>query len=408
MFKKSLCLSALLTLSACGSEPINTFDTTAMDILLQTAVENGEVPGASALIYDDGQVVYQNAFGLRDMEREKPVEMDTLFRIYSMTKPITSALIMDLVEEGKLSLEDPVAKYIPQLGQMKVASLGDDGAPIFSKQTSPMTEEDLLLHRAGIGYGIYGPISPVEEMYQAAELFDPREDLSVKMDKLAELPLVIQPGDGWYYSYSIDVLGRVAEVATGEKLSELFTTRFFEPLGMKDTGFYVRANQKERFASNYNRDAEGNFSLQDDGQASHYLLPLPFESGGGGLVSTLEDYSKFAQMILQDGEFNGQKILNAESVNLMTANQLDSDDKILMEWLGSPDEIGFGYGGSVIIGEGENRNIGSWGWGGMAKTNFLVDRENGAYAVLMLQFFEEGEPQIHQDFRALVAKEVRD
>ena len=406
MFKKSL-LSGVIFLTSCQQAPINNFNTEAMDALLSSAVENGEVPGASALVFDDGQIVYQKAFGLRDIERNEPLEMDTVFRIYSMTKPITSALIMDLAEDGKLNLTDPVAKYIPALGGMKVASLGEDGAPVFSDQVVPMTIEDLLLHRAGIGYGIFGPVSPIEEMYEKAELFDPREDLSVKMDKLAELPLVAQPGTGWYYSYSIDVLGRVAEVAGDDSLGDLFQARFFDPMGMTETGFHVRPDQMARFASNYSLTENG-LVLQDDGQKSHYLMDLPYESGGGGLVSTLGDYSKFAQMILQDGSYNGQEILSPASVKLMTSNQLDGDDIFMMDWLGSTDDTGFGYGGSVITGDVENRNKGSWGWGGMAKTTFQVDPQNGAFAILMLQFFAADEPQIHRDFRTLVANEVAD
>ena len=264
---KKLILSTALMFSACQSEPVNTFDTTAMDTLLSTAVESGQVPGASALIFDDGQVVYKNAFGLRDIERQSPLELDTVFRIYSMTKPITSALIMDLAEEGKIDLGAPASKYIPELAMMKVASLGEDGNPVFTEQTVPMTVKDLLLHRAGIGYGIYGPISPIEVLYEKAELFDPREDLSVKMKKLSQLPLVAQPGTGWYYSYSIDVLGRIAEVVTDQKLGDLFEARFFKPLGMTETGFYVRPDQKSRFASNYAKTETG-FTLQDDGQTS--------------------------------------------------------------------------------------------------------------------------------------------
>jgi len=272
--KKALILSVALTLSACKSEPVNNFDTAAMDTLLNAAVENGDVPGVSALVFDEGRVVYQNTFGQRDVERDLPVEMDTVFRIYSMTKPITSALVMDLAEEGKINLDDPVSKYIPELANMKVASMGEDGVPAFKEQTSPMTVEDLLLHRAGMGYGIYGPINPIEEMYQKAELFDPREDLSVKMTKLSQLPLLAEPGYGWYYSYSIDVLGRVAEVAGDASLGELMESRFFKPLGMSETGFHVRKDQKARFASNYNK-TEAGFELQDDNQTSFYLKDLP-------------------------------------------------------------------------------------------------------------------------------------
>ena len=406
MMKKFILTTALL-LTACQSEPVNTFDTAAMDALLSAAVDNGDVPGASALVFDDGQVVYKNAFGLRDIERNKPVELDTVFRIYSMTKPITSALIMDLVEEGKIGLNDPVSKYIPELANMKVASAGEDGVPVFTEQTHPMTVKDLLLHRAGMGYGIYGPINPIEEMYQKAELFDPREYLSVKMTKLSQLPLLAEPGYGWYYSYSIDVLGRVAEVAGGATLGELFEDRFFKPLGMTETDFHVRENQKARFASNYTKTETG-FDLQDDGQKSYFLRDLPFESGGGGLVSTLEDYAKFCQMLAQKGEYNGRQILEAETVSLMMQDQMDPDDHFMMDWLGEANNSGFGYGGSVELGAQDHLPKGAWGWGGMAKTKFHIDPENGAFAILMLQFFTSEDPQLHTDFQAIVTREVAD
>ena len=404
---KKLILSTALMLTACQSEPVNTFDTAAMDTLLSTAVESGQVPGASALIFDDGQVVYKNAFGLRDIERKSPLELDTVFRIYSMTKPITSALIMDLAEEGKIDLDAPASQYIPELAMMKMASLGEDGNPVFTEQTVPMTVKDLLLHRAGIGYGIYGPISPIEVLYEKAELFDPREDLSVKMKKLSQLPLVAQPGTGWYYSYSIDVLGRIAEVVTDQKLGDLFEARFFKPLGMTETGFYVRPDQKSRFASNYAKTETG-FTLQDDGQTSYYNQELPLQSGGGGLVSTLEDYAKFSQMLLQKGSYNKQQILKPETVEMMTQNHLDPDDVFMMEWLGSPENTGFGYGGSVATGPAEGSAVGMWGWGGMAKTTFHLDPQNGAYAVLMMQMFHQDEPQLHKDFRAMVTEQVAD
>jgi len=327
MLKNALILGAALCLIGCQAGPVHNFDTAAMDALLSNAVDNGDVPGVSALVFDDGQVVYKNAFGLRDIERDKPVEMDTVFRIYSMTKPITSALIMDLTEEGKIALGDPVSKYIPELGNMQVAKLGEDGAPVFSEQSQPMTVEDLLLHRAGMGYGIFGPISPVEQMYESAELFDPREDLSIKMTKLSKLPLLAEPGYGWYYSYSIDVLGRVAEVATGQSFGALLKERFFDPMDMTETDFHVRPDQKARFASNYSKTETG-FELQDDGQTSYYLQDLPFESGGGGLVSTLGDYAKFSQMLVQNGTYKGQQILKPETVALMMQNQMDADGRL--------------------------------------------------------------------------------
>jgi len=184
------------------------------------------------------------------------------------SKPITSAVIMGLVEEGKINLNDPVSKYIPQLASMKVASLGADGQPVFEDQVKEMTVEDLLLHRAGMGYGIFGEINAVETAYTKAGLFEPSEGLSVKMDKLGQLPLLTQPGTGWYYSYSIDVLGRIIEVVTEQRLSEALKERVFDPLGMSETAFSVRADQASRFVSNYLIQEDGSFIVIEDGQNS--------------------------------------------------------------------------------------------------------------------------------------------
>ena len=183
--------------------------------------------------------VYRGVFGLGDRERGTVLTKDSVYRVYSMTKPMTAALIMDLVEEGKLSLSDPASKYVPELAQMKVASLDANGVPQFKDQNRAITIEDLMLHRAGLAYGIFG-IGPIEEAYAKADLFNPQETIADQMDKLAALPLLGQPGEQWFYSYSIDILGRIAEVATGQTLGEALQDRFLGPLGMSETGFRVR------------------------------------------------------------------------------------------------------------------------------------------------------------------------
>ena len=412
--KNSLCAGVtLVTLLSCKAAPENNFDGAAMDALLKTAVESGEVIGASALVFDDGKTVYRSAFGLRDRERTQPMELDTVVRIYSMTKPITSALIMDLWEDDLLDLDDPVSKFIPEMANMQVVSLGADGKPVFTPQADPMTVKDLLSHTAGIGYGIFGPVNGAEAMYEKADLFSPGEDLAVKMQKLSKLPLIAQPGEGWYYSYSMDVLGRVAEIASGEKLSDLMQARLFDPLKMTETGFYVKPAQAPRFASNYARTDKG-LVLQDDGQTSPFLTKPKFESGGGGLVSTLDDYGRFAQMLLQKGKFDGKQILETKTAEIMMSDQLDPSVKFMMPWVGAEDQTGFGFGGRVVTSETEEgvKNngyvTGLYGWGGMAKTNFHVNPNNGAYGVIMLQVFTKDEPPVLNSFRALVTEQVAD
>lgn len=424
--KHALALSfSMLALMACSGatptpdslpaaeDPAVVFDAAAMDALLSRAVARGEQIGVSALVFDEGKIVYTGAFGLRDRERDMPIELDTVFRIYSMTKPVTSAVILDLQEDGLLDLGDPVSKYIPELANMQVISKGEDSAPIFTPQETAMTIKDLLLHRAGIGYGIFGDVNPVETMYGQAGLFDPSETLAVKMTKLSKLPLLSQPGEGWYYSFSIDVLGRIAEVVTDKPLGEIMSARIFEPLGMTETGFFVRPDQRARFASNYQQAANGTYSLQEDGQTSGFLQQNAFESGGGGLVSTLGDYAKFAQMLLDGGIYDGHRVLDEATVKMMMMDQMDPDDKFMMPWFGQPGDAGFGYGGRVVTG-GTPETIakngeapGQFGWSGMARTNFWIDAPNDAFGIIMLQYFTANDPKIHSDFRVLTYQQTK-
>lgn len=418
-YLKTLLLSTLVAgagLGACKEAQPKTsaprFDVAAMDELLSAAVENGDVIGVQALVFDEGQTVYRNSFGLADRERNTPVKSDTVYRVYSMTKPVTSALIMDLMEEGKLKLSDPASKYIPQLAQMKVVSLGADGAPKYEDQTRPMTVEDLLLHRSGMAYGIFGG-NPIEDAWGGAGLFDPQTPIADNMDKMPMLPLLGQPGEQWFYSYSIDILGRIAEVVTGQTLGEAMSERFFEPLGMTETSFTVPAERKARFASNYMLQADGSFTLAEDGQTSPFAMPGKFQSGGGGLTSTTDDWLKFARLLLNEGEYEGTRILEAATVRLMMTDHL-GDTPTLLPWIGGDTGAGFGYGGSIQLTStpeqeaSKGRYPGQFGWGGAARTNFWVDPENGAIGIIMLQMFSPEDPQVHDDFQALTLAQTRD
>ena len=389
------------------------FDIVAMDTLLSDSITSGEHVGVSALIYNDGHTVYKNAFGMADRERDYPVGLDTVWRIYSMTKPVTAVLIMDLQEEGRLNLNDPVSKYIPELANMQVLSAGEDGQPVFTPQAVPMTLKDLMLHRAGMGYGIFGDINPVETAYAAAKLFEPDENLEVKMQKLSKLPLLAQPGVAWYYSYSIDVLGRIAEIVTNKSLGELFETRIFAPLGMNETSFTVTPEQKPRFATNYFLTEDGQYAIAEESQTSPFLNDNAFESGGGGLVSTLSDYAKFAQMILDGGIYKGHRILESSTIKSMMSDQMDADDKFLFPWLGGETNASFGYGGSIQIATTPEQSAqsgkakGQWGWSGAARTTFWVDPENDAFGIIMLQYFGQEDPDLHDRFRALAYAQTK-
>jgi len=414
--KIALTLSALLLMgcSAATVPEAPAFDKAAMDTLLSEAVSSGDIIGTSAMVFDEGQVVYKGAFGLGDRERDVAVDMDTVWRIYSMTKPVTSAVIMDLREEGKLKLSDPVAKYIPELGDMMVAKIGEDGRPSFEPQARLMTIEDLLLHRSGLGYGIFGPVNPIAAAYEKADLFNPAETLETKITKLSKLPLMFQPGEAWYYSYSIDVLGRIAEIIEGKSLGEVMSERIFDPLGMTETGFGVRPDQVSRFVSNYYVTEDGSYAVAEDGQKSPFAnTENKFQSGGGGLVSTLGDYAKFAQMMLEGGTYNGHRVLDEATVELMMQDHMGQDKPYMFPWLGGETMAGFGYGGSVQIADtseqlAENgKSTGQWGWSGAARTEFYIDRHNNAFGIIMLQFFSADDPKIHADFRALAYQQTK-
>ncbi len=419
--KAALIVSAILLFGCSAAKssgekeaPIPKFNTSAMDNLLSSAVENGDVIGTSALVYNKGHTVYKGTFGLSDRERKMPVTMDTVWRIYSMTKPITSVIIMDLQEEGKLKLSDPASKYIPEIANMQVAKMGEDGTPSLEPQARLITIEDLLLHRSGIGYGIFGPINPIAKAYEEAGLFTPEESLETKMTKLSQLPLIFQPGEAWYYSYSIDVLGRIAEIIEGQSLGDIMEARIFKPLGMSETGFRVRPDQKERFASNYYIAKDGTFKLAEAGQTSPFLnAQNQFESGGGGLVSTLGDYAKFAQMMLDGGIYEGHRVIDEATVELMMQDHMGQDKPYLQPWLGPEKMAGFGYGGSVEIADSpeklaaSGKSAGQWGWSGAARTIFWIDRPNDAFGILMLQFFSAEDPKLHDEFRALAYEQTK-
>ena len=271
-----------------------------------------------------------------------------------------------------------------------------------------------MLHRSGMGYGIFGPINAVEGAYERAGLFTPEETMETKMEKLTRLPLMFQPGDAWYYSYSIDVLGRIAEIIEGKSLGEIMAQRIFDPLGMTQTGFRVRPDQKPHFVSNYRLAEDGSFILAEDGQDSPYSDPKnKFESGGGGLVSTLGDYAKFAQMMLDGGIYDGHRVLDEATVELMMQDHMGQDKPYLQPWLGPEQMAGFGYGGSVQIADTpeklamSGRSKGQWGWGGAAHTTFWIDRPNKAYGIIMLQFFSPENPKLHDDFRALAYSQTK-
>ncbi len=305
-----------------------------IDALMRRYVDHGHIAGTINVVYRRGQVVQAQTHGYRDRESDAPMTLDTILRIYSMTKPITTVAALMLMEDGHFLLNEPVSKYIPAFADVRVHAGNSANGLILVAPERPPTIQDLMRHTAGLSYGWFQD-SPVEELYRQITQELRASPLAEAVDGLARLPLLYQPGTAWRYSYATDVLGRLVEVVSGQSLDEFFRRHIFAPLGMSDTGFHVPADQQHRFASTYSIFEEMRFGadlsnlpahpplhLLDAARQSVYLHPPTMLSGGGGLVSTTADYLRFCQMLLNRGVVDGVRLLSRKTVDLMTTNHL--------------------------------------------------------------------------------------
>ncbi|MGB6307020.1 MAG: serine hydrolase domain-containing protein, partial [Steroidobacteraceae bacterium] len=342
-------------------------------------VERGRVPGAVALIARRGRLGYFESYGRRDADAGAPMARDAIFRIYSMTKPITSVAAMMLWEEGRFLLSDPIAKYLPELGALEVA-VERDGELERVPALRAVTIQDLLRHTSGLTYEFRGT-GPVHRMYRSARVDSRAQSNADQVATLGRLPLLHQPGTRWEYGRSTDVIGRLVEVLSGQKLGAFFEERILGPLGMVDTAFHVPQPGHARLAEPFARDPDSGVAVQ--------LLavrdPPKFESGGGGLVSTAADYARFLQMLLDRGTFDGRRLLSRKTLELMTSDHLGPIT-------GAPDLLlpghGFGLGFSVRLHAGIAHvpgSVGQYFWGGLAGTTFWVDPAEQLFALLLIQ-----------------------
>ena len=357
-----------------------------LDAAMHKAVESGELPGAVVLIARDGQLVYAKSFGWQDRDQNIPMRNDSIFRLYSMTKPVVSVAAMMLVEEGKLGLQEPVSKYIPEFKDMKVGveSADAEGKPVLKLVDAKrqITVQDLLRHTSGLTYGVLGPLNAVKQMYKDADIFSQKWVLADFCRALAKLPLQFQPGTTWEYSHSTDVLGRVVEVASGQALDGFLAERIFEPLKMVDTGFQVPPAKLDRLAQPMPDVYSGKTPELID-----FSKPQTFFAGGHGLVSTAGDYLRFAQMLANGGELEGARILGPRTVEYMTSNHVNPQIDKGPAWLPGPG-YGFGLGFATRIDRGQSEWPGSPGdfyWAGYAGTYFWIDPEEELVPVLMSQ-----------------------
>lgn len=350
-----------------------------VDQVAQKFVDDKRLAGCVVGIARHGKIAYLKAFGKRD-DDGNAMETDTIFRIFSMTKAITSAAIMMLVDEGKISLDDPVSKHVPELMGLKVYQ--KDVEFVAPKRES--TIRDLLRHTGGLSYGFFGD-SKVAELYREAKVLD--GSLQQMVEKLGNLPLLYEPGTQWVYSVASDVLGHVVAKASGQPFADFLDQRFFKPMGMRDTAFQVPADKVSRFAASYGSDDKGNLKVIETPQKSVYLKAPTMASGGGGLVSTTRDYLRFLQMIANGGQFEGRRYVKSDLVKLMTTNQLPNE----IPFIGVGDKrpgVGFGLGFSVRIGDSEfdsGARLGEYGWGGAASTHYWSSPKDDLVVVTMEQ-----------------------
>ncbi len=345
---------------------------------LKADVDNKTVPGAVLLIERSGKVVTYDAIGYQDRAAQTPMKKDSIFRVASMSKPITTVAAMILVEENKLDLGAPVAQYLPEFRDVKVG-------PERVAPKRPMTIQDLMRHTSGLTYGLFGN-SPVDQMYRKADIFGSRS-LADMVKTVASMPLLHQPGEAWEYSVSTDVLGRVVEVASGMDLDAFIEQRITRPLKMKDTGFWVKPEAVTRLAK---PDTKSNLPFADPAQKPALL------SGGGGMFSTAGDYARFSQMLLNGGELEGVRILGPKTIALMTSDQLPANTErhtpvaMALGSFGPTPEMGtsFGLGFAIRVDPGRNPvpgSVGDFSWAGITGTFFWVDPKEKLAAVLMVQ-----------------------
>ena len=361
---------------------------------MQALIDDGRTGGIMTMVARRGKIVHWEAHGWRVLGVD-PLERDDIFRIYSMTKPVTSVAVMMLVEEGRLSLDDALSDFIAAFADVEVYESSDSTrAPV-----RPIAIRDLLTHTSGLTYGVFGN-TPVDSMYRRAGLgvLGSGRDLEEAVDVIASLPLLADPGSRWNYSLSTDVLGRVVEVVSGQTLEGFFQERVFEPLGMEDTGFHVPSRKLDRFAAVYGPGGDG-LRMIDSPVDGSFTRPPDRFSGGGGLTSTATDYLRFCQMLLNEGELDGVRLLRPETVRLMRRNHLP--DEMIPIGLGGPDQ-GFGLGFAVSVGENE----GTYWWLGVASTYFWIDPNEELIAFAWTQLEPVGRAPLDRILRPIVYEAI--
>jgi CubicO group peptidase (beta-lactamase class C family) len=389
-------------------------------------VKTGKLPGVITAVSRRGRLASFECRGQRDVERGTPLEADTIFRIYSMTKPIVSVALMTLYEQGAFQLSDPVSRFIPPFAELRVFTDGNHNAFRTRLPEREMTIRDLLTHTSGLSYGfMYN--HPVDALYRRrgverdnalspSEHPSPSTTTAEMVERLADVPLLFSPGSRWSYSVATDVCGHLVELISGQSLDRFLADRIFTPLRMVDTGFSVSEASAHRFAANYAATPNTPLHLIDDPASSDYLRPTAFLSGGGGLVSTAADYLRFCHMLLNKGELDGTRVLGRKTIEYMTTNHLR--DGLDIAAMGQPvfsnmifDGIGFGLGFAVVLDPVRAQVVnspGSYNWGGAASTVFWVDPREELVVLLLTQLVPSATYPLRQQLQALAYQTLVD
>ena len=375
-------------------------------------VDRCALPGYACIV-SCGDDVWFRTYGMRDVERGLPVERDTIFRLHSMTKPITSVALMMLYEEGRFQLDDPVVRYIPSWESLAVFEDGDENSWSTTAPERPMIVKDLLMHTSGLTYGFMYS-HPVDAIYRKRGITG--GDLQAMVDALADIPLRFSPGTWWSYSHATDICGYLVEVLSDTDLDVFVRERITEPLGMVDSGFMVQPGAMERFAAPYDYVEDGRFARQDDSESRSYRTRPKLLSGGGGMVATIDDYHRFAKMLLGRGELDGVRLLGRKTVEYMTANQLPGNRDLAAMGQRVHSEApfegtGFGLGFSVVLDPAAANvidSVGDFGWGGAASTYFWVDPQEQLVVVFMTQLRPSSSYPIRRDLKIAVYQALVD
>ena len=399
-------LSSVITLSAAG-QSAGQLDKTAISQTLKGFVDRNELIGVSALVTIDGKEAYFGAFGQADREAKRPMTRDTIVQIFSMTKPLTGTALMQLWEQGKFRLDDPVMNYIPELANVRVLDgTNESGAVNTSFPYRPMTIRDLARHTAGLT----GGDSDIPIIRKVTDALNPRAITNTLDEfalRLGAVPLEYQPGAKWRYSWAVDVQALLVQRLSGQAFDVYLQEHVLKPLGMRHTSFFVPPEQRDKFAAIYDWKTNGVFERQTDKKAFEFnTAHWPLTPGSYGLTSTIDDYSRFARMLLNGGELDGVRILQPATVRLMSTSTLDPaiTDRA---WLGSKGQVGFGIDFAVRIASPKNADenpgeVGEFFWDGLANTLFWVDPKNKLTAVLFTQYMPFGKVPLHRDFRAAI------